>query len=38
MLTFVTGKKEEEESCFPSLTLKERITGWIICYLVGICL
>ncbi len=30
----LTGK-EQNDSCFPSLTYKERITGFLICFILG---
>ena len=32
----LTGNEEQNDSCFPSLSYKERITGFIICFALGI--
>jgi len=31
----LTGKEEENDSCFPTLSYKERITGFIVCFAIG---
>ena len=33
---FFGSRDEDNESCFPSLTYKERIIGFLICFGIGI--
>ena len=31
----MTGQENQNESCFPSLSLKERLIGFFICFALG---
>ena len=31
----LTGKQEENDSCFPTLTYEQRIKGFIVCFALG---
>ena len=32
----LTGNEPENDSCFPTLTLKERLIGFSICFILGL--
>ncbi len=35
LIETVAGSQIKNESCFPSLTLRQRLTGWAVCTGIG---